>query len=63
MEEIRRGERKEGEREVRKLNALVVNRPTSSIFATDLGPNYDPSTRVTKKGDIRKQYYNSICDK
>ncbi len=23
-----------------------------------LGPDYDPSTRVTKKGDIRKPYYD-----
>ncbi len=22
------------------------------------GPNYDPSTRVTKKGGIRKPYYD-----
>ncbi len=23
-----------------------------------LGPDYDPSTRVTKKGEIRQPYYN-----
>ncbi len=27
------------------------------------GPDYDPSTRMTKKGDIKKLYYDPICGK